>query len=373
MPYVSANGEKVVSYRGLRGLTQEIVALRAGYSKRTIERIENSGRTQFTTIENIAEVLDVDPRELLLEPEDDLPAIVTVELDDEFFTSPEEAQQQLLREILKIVRQAGVIRVKKGSIILTLDMTRKDARLLQEAFAQGQLAHLGVRSVSFESPPIEWDEPKLAETRSPVAVIRQYSDSVAIGRPKQLTSEVNAALNTLVRRLWRPLLQRVQKRMSSASRVRLDAEDIMQNTFGRFCNVVASGNLKVASLDELHNLLEKIADSCWLDGMRHETAMKRSPSLEVDVPLVEDIAAPTPPDPAETAELHELLEGAFSTLTERERFVMHLHMQGFTRMEIAEHAIVLGWEIRPPGINNVLYRARKRIRQYLEEHGIEEP
>jgi diguanylate cyclase (GGDEF)-like protein len=64
------DGARVRDLRQERGWTQEELARRAGYSKRTIENIEASKRTRGKTLAEVAQVLRVEPGQITADVED---------------------------------------------------------------------------------------------------------------------------------------------------------------------------------------------------------------------------------------------------------------------------------------------------------------
>jgi WD40 repeat protein/transcriptional regulator with XRE-family HTH domain len=73
-PFVLPNGEEILRLRAEKNLTQEDLAARAGYAKRTIENIEKGKRTKRMTLEGVAHVLGVAVEQLIVPGEPVPPA-----------------------------------------------------------------------------------------------------------------------------------------------------------------------------------------------------------------------------------------------------------------------------------------------------------
>ncbi len=90
----------------------------------------------------------------------------------------------------------------------------------------------------------------------------------------------------------------------------------------------------------------------------------RSPNDDLDG---EFEAAGHEPTPSETARLAETLEQVMRDLTERERVMLALSLQGFTTSEIGEQ---VGRTERT--VQRVLQRVRKRLEQMNAEYAADE-
>jgi transcriptional regulator with XRE-family HTH domain len=196
-----ADGKLVRNLRWNRGWTQEELANKVGCGKRTIENVESEKPISVTTLRDVAEALGVTPEALRLhdrppatevskdtvEVESKAPqdgpgdgeqpgdagrdgkvAVDTgrkildlvIEIDYDSFT---EAQlDRLLRLVRGVLELRGDIRVlgkRRGSVVLTLELTPGDAERLYWAVKGGQLAELGIVEAR-----------KLEEPRAPVGV-----------------------------------------------------------------------------------------------------------------------------------------------------------------------------------------------------------
>ncbi len=137
---VKPSPDVIVRLRSMKDLTQEELGNRAGYAKRTIERIEAGSPTRISTLEAISEVLDVHVSTLLAARERPATsadkAILEIQLNDEFYKSPEEAQQEIMKRILSLVKEAKVINVRYGSIVVAVEVPRRSVSSLTNALAQ---------------------------------------------------------------------------------------------------------------------------------------------------------------------------------------------------------------------------------------------
>jgi transcriptional regulator with XRE-family HTH domain len=182
-----ADGDQVRNRRWDRGWTQEGLAKIVGCSKRTIENVEKGKPISVTTLRAVAKALGVTPEALRLhdrppptevskdtvevpetqppqgvpgEPErtdraghngkvavdtDVRPLELVIDVDFDSFTAQE--QERVLHLIKETLQLGGDIRVlskRRGSVILTLELTAADAERLHWAVQGGQLAALGV-------------------------------------------------------------------------------------------------------------------------------------------------------------------------------------------------------------------------------------
>ena len=119
-PSFIPHGERIRDLRARKDLTQEELAEKAGYSKRTIERMENGASAVYRTIEDVAEVLGVEPDVLLLNDKEiskkrahveHTTEFVRVKLGRRFDEFTNEDQVRLVRALATILHVGGEIKV----------------------------------------------------------------------------------------------------------------------------------------------------------------------------------------------------------------------------------------------------------------------
>jgi transcriptional regulator with XRE-family HTH domain len=174
-----ADASKVRKLREERGLTQEELARKAGCVKRTVENVE-AGRPILPRIlmeiedalgvkrwslrqSSTPTVLDVDVPETFLDEalpqgSDDTDskdnivvaegaAMIELVINEDFDSYSDQQQQHLvqaMKELLATDKPFRVIRKRRGSVILTLEMTPEQAERLYWAVKAGRLSHLNV-------------------------------------------------------------------------------------------------------------------------------------------------------------------------------------------------------------------------------------
>jgi RNA polymerase sigma-70 factor (ECF subfamily) len=130
--------------------------------------------------------------------------------------------------------------------------------------------------------------------------------------------------------------------LPAAVRRKLDPEDIVQSVFRSFFRRQGEGQFEFDSYDQLWSLLTVLAvRKCghrireFLTGRRN--VCREQPPLAPDdsTSNVWQPADPSP-SPAEALLLHETVEELLAGLTERERSVVVMRLQGWTVVEVAE-------------------------------------
>ncbi|MCD0463056.1 helix-turn-helix domain-containing protein [Roseiconus lacunae] len=164
MPSVIPNGKAVRTKRSLKGLTQEELAEKSGYSKKTIERIENGNGTSIETLENIAEVLEVVVDVLLVSGNvvSDGKVIGTVSgISLEIIVNGDASEEARARVGAKIMQLLGeevaCINIRQGSVVLGYEATERQRQSIAFFFLGGQFESQRVVDVMFEegNPPSE--------------------------------------------------------------------------------------------------------------------------------------------------------------------------------------------------------------------------
>lgn len=190
---VVVNGPKITELRQRKGLTQAMLARKAGCSKRTIEGLENGSSSGALPriVGEIAAALHVQIGELLLgsdvSPDDDDKVLIDVVLYEPFFQSTEEIQNRAMRRIAELVSDAKLVRLRRGSIVFTLEMQSQSANHLLDAIAEGAFDDIATCTGKLiESDTASTNSPLIDDLAELVTSIRQchpgmYSRLVAPG------------------------------------------------------------------------------------------------------------------------------------------------------------------------------------------------
>lgn len=144
-------------------------------------------------------------------------------------------------------------------------------------------------------------------------------------------------------RFARRLVGMAATKLPAFSRAKVDPEDIVQSVFRTFFRRVSAGEFTPEHWDALWSLLAVITARKCGHQIGHLVASRRDARRD----LAADVAAsdsvdwePTDPTPtpAEATLLAETLGVMLADLTERERTVVVLRLQGYSIIEIAEKA-----------------------------------
>ena len=158
------------------------------------------------------------------------------------------------------------------------------------------------------------------------------------------------------------IIKRHNQRLYRVARAVLDddaeAEDVVQETY-------------IRAFTHLSEFRAEARLSTWLTRIALNEALgrRRQRRSTVDVKAIEAMAAPfsahelDPEQAAALADIRRLLERAISGLPEHYRIVFV--MRDVEEMSIEETALLLG--LRPQTVSTRLHRARKLLRQALQE------
>ncbi len=181
------------------------------------------------------------------------------------------------------------------------------------------------------------------------------------------------------------IYHRFGQRLIALARCRLDqrlqqkvgAEDVVQSAFKSFFPRHAAGQYDGYDLhnwDDLWALLVVITlrkCSRKVDhffGPKHDLRREVLPVASQDSSAAEWEALAAGPTPAEEVQLADLVQQIMSDLTEREREVLQLRLQGYTAAEIAEQIDRTGFTV-----HYILRRIRKQLEWLLDQDGSENP
>ena len=156
------------------------------------------------------------------------------------------------------------------------------------------------------------------------------------------------------------------RRLDRHLRPKMDAEDVVQSVFKSFFGRLQTGHFEAADWDGLWGLLVIITLRKCGKKLRHFGGPAHDVRREVALPDDGEEhpdwkAIAREPTPEEAAVLAETVAQVLGALTEGERPILELRLQGFTAPEIGER---LGRSEHT--VNWVLKRVRKRL-QHLQD------
>jgi RNA polymerase sigma-70 factor (ECF subfamily) len=157
-----------------------------------------------------------------------------------------------------------------------------------------------------------------------------------------------------------------RSRLDRLLRPKVDAEDVLQSVYRSFFRRHAEGQYRLESWDSLWGMLTVITLRKCGRRLRYFRSACRDVHREVVLPAGaegEVAAVARDPTPSEAARLAETLEQVMRDLTERERSILALSLQGYTTAEISDQ---VGRTERT--VQRVLQRVRRRLEQMNAEY-----
>jgi len=184
-----------------------------------------------------------------------------------------------------------------------------------------------------------------SEFRELMARVRAGDQQAA----KELVQKYEPFIRTVVRhRLRDPALRSL-----------FDSMDICQSIFGNFFKRVTLGQFELDTPEQVRRLLVTMALNNLLNKKRELETDKRNPGRIEESSAVDQVADPRP-TPSQEAAYRELLQKVPERLSEKERQLAELRVQGYSWKEIADR---LGED--PDALRMCLDRAIKRVRREL--------
>jgi RNA polymerase sigma factor (sigma-70 family) len=351
---VRPSGKRIRERRLALPMTQEQLAIAAGLSKGTIERVEAGKLATPGTLQRLAEVFGCEWADLKYKPNfrrsETEP--VKVGLDDERVRTLREAIQQMFGAGVEVRVEVTIIKVQKGSYVFTLEMSPRDAERSETAFRQGRLAQFGVvwvrrkgRSESGGSVPSPVMQPEWPKDQD----VRDYIQRRDV-------------LDWLANRL------RVMFRLRLGTTSSPDEDDATNETLFRLSEAVSGERFDTDRLRQPGNLYRfayTLARRQLTDADRASRAAKRGGGRALERPDFEEVAAssvvwPEPVDELIRAEERAAFREAITSLPGRQRRVIEHRWAGFTNRQIA--AIE---NISVRNADNLLRSALERLRELL--------
>lgn len=304
MPSVIPNGEAVRTRRSRKGLTQEELAEKAGYSRKTIERIENGNGTSIETLENIAEILDVRVEILLMtdnvmsgDKADERVSGVSLEIIVSG-DAPHEARARVGAKILQLLgEEVSCINIRLGSVVLGYAATDSQRQSLAFYFLSGKFSNEQVLDVIFCSEQVP----------APHRHFERYHSSSALPR-SQFTTPSLQFLQRLALSL--PLPRRYP-------RDEHDLEEAFRDCLFRICLRPWTGSVRRLFKEKVTEVL------------RGQTLAKSLPAMQFSsLPnerVVERVVDPFPPKPPPPPPLNEGFERLLQRIGQLLNSPLHKH------------------------------------------------
>jgi transcriptional regulator with XRE-family HTH domain len=372
---VYPDGERVVELRGRNGLSQLRLARKAGYSKKTIERVEKSLPTSISTMDAIAGVFKVEVTLLLKVTTWGNPGHARVQLvvDEKLFSSPEEAKRELGEKLYHMLLVANCVEVHLHSIELIYELTLEDALRLLRAVERGELNDFGVLSTRLlgprpETPPATIPFPRYPRSWSELARMDQRPAWLAGLRENDRDSWFE------LDRVFQRLVVRDLERMGLQYH---DALDAYQSALGEMDRLLR-GAVEQLTLDHLARLIRVIAQRRRIDSVRYRAAWGgaggRISGGEETEPALEDIPAKEERFPWwERESAMQLIAAAFERIRPPFRDIAWraIEMRYLEERPYADIAVALSRTEQ--SVRSLVWRALHAIRVEIERMGEDEP
>jgi RNA polymerase sigma-70 factor (ECF subfamily) len=157
----------------------------------------------------------------------------------------------------------------------------------------------------------------------------------------RLQARDDAAAQELLARFAGQLIALARNRFAPGLRHKVDPESVVQSAYKSFFQRYDKGKFELGGWDSLWGLLTVITVRKCAQRVAYYRAECRDAALEVSAPLTEDGGAwqdplGREPTPLEAAELTEAVEQLFAVMSEEDRPVLELSLQGYTTREISE-------------------------------------
>ncbi len=161
------------------------------------------------------------------------------------------------------------------------------------------------------------------------------------------------------------LLPLARRRISQRLASRVDAEDIVQSVFRTFFARLKDDQFEISNQDDLFRLLVRITVHKTLRQIAHHRAAKRNPGQETGQSdsaheqLLQLLTSE--PTPEATVSFLDQLEHFMQQMSEGDRKILELRMEGYSTDEIAQKTGSYDRKIR---------RVLERIRDLADQDGL---
>jgi len=167
------------------------------------------------------------------------------------------------------------------------------------------------------------------------------ADDVVCSLTERLRAGDDEAAGQLVRRFTARLIALASSRLDGLLSSKVDPEDLVQSVYKSFLKRLRAGDCQFNTWDELWAYLVLLTvRKCW-DRRRYHRAARRDVGRERSLSLADEnelaaLGAMTrDPTPAQAAMLVETIEKLMAGLSQRDREILSLYLQGFTIAEIS--------------------------------------
>jgi RNA polymerase sigma-70 factor, ECF subfamily len=184
----------------------------------------------------------------------------------------------------------------------------------------------------------------------------------------RLRDRDDGAARELFQRFTRQLIALAHNRFGAALKGKVDPEDDVQSAYKSFFRRYGKGKLELVGWHSLWGLLTVITLRKGAARVKYYRAECRDAAREAAAPPGEENWAPCvealgrEPTPLEAALLNEAVEQLLADLSEDDRPVIELSLQGYTTREISQ---------RLGRVERTVRRVRERVRRRLERMGQE--
>ena len=149
------------------------------------------------------------------------------------------------------------------------------------------------------------------------------------------------AAREIFQRYVRQLLALARRRFATGLGHKVDPESVVQSAYKRFFQRYDGGKFELGGWDSLWGLLTVITLRKCAQRVAYHRAECRDATREVSAPATEAGASwrepfGREPTPLEAAELAETVEQLFAAMSEEDRPVLELSLQGYSTREISE-------------------------------------
>lgn len=184
----------------------------------------------------------------------------------------------------------------------------------------------------------------------------------------RLQARDNEAANELFQRFAHQLIALARRRIAGGLRHKVDPEDVVQSAYKSFFHRYGDGSLEAVNWNSLWGLLTLITVRKCAERAAYYRAECRDAAREVATPPGEGAASwletfGREPTPLEAAQLSETVEQLFAALSENERPVLEMSLQGYSTREISQR---LGRAERT--VRLLREGVRKRLERMQREH-----
>jgi RNA polymerase sigma-70 factor (ECF subfamily) len=179
----------------------------------------------------------------------------------------------------------------------------------------------------------------------------------------RLQARDGEAAREVCRRFTAQLIALARRRFAPAFRCKVDPEDVVQSAYKSFFLRYGEGRMEVDDWRGLWGLLTLITLRKCAERVRYHRAGRRDLAREVSTPPGDEDEVPwrevagREPTPDEAAELAETVDRLLASLSEDERPVIELSLQGYSAPEISQ---------RLDRAERTVRRLRERVRSRLE-------